>query len=77
MTQVPGSVIPPARQEGDHGAPPEPPHDAGQELLLGAAAHGGFGLGEEGDLREIEVVEEADPGNAGQEVNPPQQEQVA
>ena len=66
--------IDPAAQEREHGAPAEPPEGAGQQLLLRAAAHGRFRLGEEGHLDEIEVIEEADPGDAREEVDPPQQE---
>src|SRR5206468_1834445 len=37
----------------------------------------GLRLGEEGRLHEIEVIEEADPRDAGKEVDPPQEEQPA
>jgi len=50
---------------------------APQQLLLDAAAHRRVGLGEKRSLGEIEVVEKADPGDAGQEVDPPQQEEKA
>src|SRR6267142_426246 len=62
--------VDPAAQEGEHGGPAEPPEGAGQQLLLRAAAHGGFRLSEEGHLDEIEVIEQADPGDAREEVDP-------
>src|SRR5262249_58635225 len=71
----PPQQIDPPREERDHGAPAEPPEGARDELLDRARANGGFGLGEEGNLHEVEVVEDADPRDARQEVNPPQQDQ--
>ena len=73
----PEPPVEPAGDERDHRAPPEPPHGTGEELLLGTAAHGGFRLGEERRLDEIEVVEQTDPGHTREEVDPPQQEQEA
>ena len=64
-------------EEGEHRAPAEPPERPGHELLDRAASHRGLGLGEERGLDEVEVVEQADPGDPGQEVNPPQEEQPA
>src|SRR4029077_910735 len=77
LADPPEQQIKQARQERDHGPPPEPPHGAGEELLLGTAAYGGFRLGEERRLDEIEVVEQTDPGHTREEVDPPQQEQEA
>ena len=65
----------PAGQEGDHRAPAEPPHDVRQD----AARHGAAGLAaelgrEEGNLHQVQVVEQADPGDPRQEVEPAENE---
>jgi hypothetical protein len=61
--------VEPARDERDHGAPPEPPQRAVDEA---AGDHPGpdrrLGLGEERCLHEVEVVQHADPGDAGEKM---------
>ena len=64
----------PACQEGEHGAPSEPP----QSVRDQASGHGAFGAAaqlasEKGRLDEVEVVEDPDPGDPGKNVEPAQQ----
>src|SRR6266540_36546 len=63
-----------ARQEGDQRGPAEPPQRPGHELLSRDALGRGVGLGEKRALHEVEIVEETDPGDAGEEMHPAEQE---
>ena len=65
----------PARDEREHRAPTEPPERAVQETTRDhAGADRSFRGGKEGSLHEVEVVQHADPRDAGKEMEPPQQE---
>jgi hypothetical protein len=65
----------PAGQEGEHRAPAEPPEGARHQPAHHRAARRAAELGaEEGRLHEVEVVEDADPGDAGHEMQPAEQE---
>src|SRR5213078_4771874 len=60
-------------QEREGRAPTEPPQRARHELLRRAALGRGVRLRHERPLNEVEVVEETDPGDAGEEMNPAEQ----
>ncbi len=62
------------REPGQHRAPAEPPQCARRDVLGDACAAGSAlvagSVGQRRDLHEIEVIQQADPGDAGQDMNP-------
>ena len=70
--------VQPARDEGEHRAPPEPPERPPDEAP-GEHARPDRRLSrrEEWSLDEVEVVQQADPGDASEEMKPAQQKQPA
>src|SRR5207249_9393541 len=64
-------------EDGQHGAPAEPPQRAGDELAHGLGPWGGLERGERRRLDEVEVVEEPDPRDAGQVVAPAREDDPA
>ena len=64
---MPSASVATAAQRNHHSA-----RDA--SLSIGVVAGAGLHLGERRDLDEVEVVEQADPGDAGEDVRPAEQE---
>src|SRR6185436_14043090 len=62
-----------AGEEGEERAPTEPPQGARDELLRGLALGGRVRFGKEWTLHEVEVVEQPDPRDAGEEMQPAEQ----